>query len=211
MFAYCGNNPINCSDPSGEITIATLILIGSAILGAAAAAYTAFIEYLAGYDALHIIGDSLIAGFSTFMLFYSAGMTMYQCYQNYCYLKGITPVSEINLKGNVPTQLQNCANTANASVEGKGPVVGTQKHSQFAKEVNALGNSNLATEVSYKDGELVPYGTPGSIRFDVMQYDRSRNPIAAWDLKTGSATLSQARILRMQEASGLHIPIYEVR
>ena len=136
---------------------------------------------------------------------------MYQCYQNYCYLKGITPVSEISLKGNVSSQVQTCANTATASVEGKGPVVGTQKHSQFATEVNALGNSNLATEVSYKDGELVPYGTPGSIRFDVLQYDRNGNPIAAWDFKTGNATLSQARILRMQEASGLHIPIYEVR
>ena len=69
MFAYCNNNPVNFSDPAGEsITIATLILIGSAIIGLASAGYTAYVEYNAGFDTVQIIGDSIVAGMSAFML-----------------------------------------------------------------------------------------------------------------------------------------------
>ena len=42
-----------------------------------------------------------------------------------------------------------------------------KKHAVFTVEVNALQNKTLATEVSYLNGEIVPYGTRGSIRFDV--------------------------------------------
>ena len=96
MFAYCLNNPVNLSDHSGEsVTIATLILIGSAIIGALATGYTAYVEYQAGFDTIQIIGDSICAGISAFCLVYSAGMTAYQCYQNFCYLRGLTPITEI--------------------------------------------------------------------------------------------------------------------
>ena len=58
------------SDPSGNIAITTLILIGSAIIGLAMASYTAYVEYNAGYDTVQIIGDSIYAGFSTFCLLF---------------------------------------------------------------------------------------------------------------------------------------------
>ena len=41
MFAYCNNSPVSQLDPNGEIAITTVILIGSAVLGAIRAGYTA--------------------------------------------------------------------------------------------------------------------------------------------------------------------------
>lgn len=134
-------------------------------------------------------------------------MSLYQCYQNYCYLNALSPVTSIGSSANISSQLQSCADTANSKVSGFGHVAGTKKHAVFAAEVNALQNKTLATEVSYLNGEIVPYGTRGSIRFDVLQYNQNGIPIAAWDFKTGTVTLTTARIEQMQERSGLFIPI----
>ena len=204
MFAYCGNSPVSNADCTGTILISTLILIGSAIVGVACAGYTAYLEAEAGIDAVQVVGDSLCAGLCAFCFVYSCGMTGYQCYQYYCYLNGLTPVTEIGTSAqSVETQLQICADKANASVSGKGPAVGTEKHTVFAGEVNALGNPNLRTEVSYKNGYEVAYETRGSVRFDVMQYNGSGVPVQAWDFKTGAATLTATRIAEMQSKSGL--------
>lgn len=91
----------------------------------------------------------------------------------------------IGSSANISSQLQSCADTANSKVSGFGHVAGTKKHAVFTAEVNALQNKTLATEVSYLNGI----------------------PIAAWDFKTGTATLTAARIEQMQERSGLFIPI----
>ena len=210
-FVYCHNSPTSLYDPTGEIAVTTLILIGSICVGALSAGYTAYKEAEAGYSTGRIIGDSLCNGFAAFSIVYSGGLSLYQCYQNYCYLNAITPITNIGPSLDTTTQLQNCANFANANVSGSGPVAGTQKHTVFAQSVNELGRSDLFTEISYKNGIQVPYGTAGSIRFDVLQYNSSGTPIAAWDFKTGSAMLTDARIATMQEKSGLPIPIFFVR
>ena len=211
MYSYCNNSPVNFFDPTGEIAVTTLILIGSICLGVGAAGYTAYKETQAGFEPGQIVGDSICNGFMAFSICYTGGMSLYQCYQNYCYLNAITPVTNIGASSNPMAQLQTCANAANSSVSGSGPVAGTNKHTAFAQNVNALGRNDLMTEVSYKDGVQVPYGTGGSIRFDVMQFDKDGVPIAAWDFKTGSAMLTDARITEMQNKSGLSIPIYCVR
>ena len=108
-------------------------------------------------------------------------------------------------------QLKQCAVTANNSVSGTGHAAGSQKHTAFKNAVDSLGNSNLCTEVSYKNGAEVKYGTKGSVRFDVVVYDAFGKPICAYDYKTGSATLTEIRIKYMQDISGLDIPIYEIR
>ena len=100
MFAYCLNNPVIASDPTGKIAISTLILIGSAIFGAACAGYTAYKEYQAGFSTGRIICDSFVAGLSGFSVAYTCGMSAYQCYQNFCYLNGLTPITNI---GNTPS------------------------------------------------------------------------------------------------------------
>ena len=211
LFAYCFNNPVNYFDPTGEIAVTTVILIASIVVGVAVAGYTAYVEYEAGCDTVQIIGDSICNGLAAFNIVYTAGMSLYQLYQNFCYLHGLTPVTEIGAQSNVSSQLQTCANTANATVPGNGAVAGTYKHTAFAAEVNKLGNSSLRTEVSFLNGAEVSYGTKGSIRFDVMQFDAKGVPVAAWDFKTGSATLTADRIAQMQSKSGLLIPIYIIK
>jgi hypothetical protein len=79
---------------------------------------------------------------------------------------------------------------------GSGPVYGTRVHSAFADEIAALGRSDLYPEVSYLNGKVVPYGTPGSVRLDVVVGSPSA-PTAIWDLKTGSAALTPARIAQI--------------
>jgi len=97
--------------------------------------------------------------------------------------------------------------------EGSGPVYGTAVHSGFAAEINALGGSNLSTEISYLDGEVVPYGTTGSVRLDVVEGD-ILEPQAVFDLKTGTATLTPARIMQIRANLPLgyqDVPIAEIR
>jgi len=97
--------------------------------------------------------------------------------------------------------------------EGTGPVYGTKVHSAFASEINALGRSDLSTEVSYLNGEVVPYATRGSVRLDVVE-GNPLSPTAVYDLKTGSAALTPARIAQIQAnlpAGYQNIPVLEIR
>jgi hypothetical protein len=110
-------------------------------------------------------------------------------------------------------QLQGAANRAATNVgPGSGPVYGTTVHTAFQGEVDAFGNANLATEQSYLNGNLVPRGTPGSVRLDVVEGPLN-NPTAIYDLKTGSATLTPARIQQIQShlPGGSSVPVTEVR
>jgi len=92
------------------------------------------------------------------------------------------------------------ANTVKAQNPGvtQGAVYGTKVHSEFANDVVAMG---LNSEVSYYMGEVKPYGYPGSVRLDVVKGDVER-PQAIWDLKTGSAKLTDARIQQIRK----HLP-----
>ncbi|MGO9559436.1 MAG: hypothetical protein ACLPQS_17380 [Acidimicrobiales bacterium] len=116
--------------------------------------------------------------------------------------------------GSTSDLLSNLASKAQATVgEGSGPVYGTAVHSEFASEINALGDSNLSTEVSYLDGEVVPYGTAGSVRLDVVEGNISE-PEAVYDLKTGSASLTASRIAQIQAnlpPGYQNIPVIEIR
>jgi hypothetical protein len=112
-------------------------------------------------------------------------------------------------------QLQGAASRAAQNVgDGNGPVYGTQVHSAFKAEVGSLGNANLGREVSYLNGEVVPYGTPGSVRLDVVEYDAGGNIKAVYDLETGSTSLTPARIQRIRSqlpGGGAGVSFHEVR
>ena len=95
MFAYCENNPVNNQDPTGEILITTLILIGAAVVGAGVTVYTGVKAREAGCGWGETILHSAINGMMAFCAVYSFGMTAYGCYQDLCYLSGRTPVTEI--------------------------------------------------------------------------------------------------------------------
>jgi hypothetical protein len=67
--------------------------------------------------------------------------------------------------------------------------------------------------LTYLDHQVVPYGTPGSVRLDVVEGDLG-TPTAAYDLKTGTATLTPKRIAQIQANLPLgyqNIPIIELR
>lgn len=110
--------------------------------------------------------------------------------------------------------LSQLASKAQAAVgEGKGAVYGTRVHTAFASEINALGRSDLSTEISYLNGEIVPYATRGSVRLDVVE-GNPMMPTAVYDLKTGSAALTPARVAQIQAnlpAGYQNIPILEIR
>jgi len=97
---------------------------------------------------------------------------------------------------------------------GRGPVHGTRVHTAFKGEVKASGNPNVVPEQSYLNGRHVPYGTRGSIRVDVVEGPLDA-PTAVWDLKTGGAKLTPARIRQIQQhlpllPDGSKPPVYEV-
>ncbi len=120
--------------------------------------------------------------------------------------------------GNAPVQTTQSALTGAAgracTTVGtcEGSVYGTRVHSAFEAEVNALGNANLTTEVSYRKGRFVPRGTPGSVRLDVVEGPLTA-PTAIYDLKTGRARLTPARIQQIQQhiPGGANVPVIEIR
>jgi hypothetical protein len=210
MYAYCGNNPVIGYDPSGEfiISITTAILIGSAILGGGAAVYTGYKMREAGAG----WGDTLLysagTGLAVFSTVYTLGISAYELYYNMSWYYGHTPATHI---GNPQNGLEAAASNANARISGQGPVAGTKKHTEFKNGVDSLNNNRIGTEVSYKNGECVPYATPGSVRFDAVLFDKYGNPIQAWDFKTGSAILTDARISFMQSHLPRPIPISMIK
>ena len=110
-------------------------------------------------------------------------------------------------------KLQAAATEASKTIgPGKGPAHGTNVHTEFEQKVNSLGDSNLHTEVSYKNGVEVPRGTEGSVRLDVVEGPRNA-PEAVFDLKTGKAKLSSARVEQIQAnlPGGDSVPVTEVR
>jgi hypothetical protein len=76
-----------------------------------------------------------------------------------------------------------------------------------------LFQNDLFTEVSYQNGILVDFGIKDSIRADVVLGSREQ-PIAVFDLKSGSATLTLARIQQIRANLPVgykNIPIIEVK
>jgi hypothetical protein len=69
-------------------------------------------------------------------------------------------------------------------------------HREFAQTVKLLGPL-YGAEVSYRDGVLVPYGTPGSVRADAV-YGPIATPVYAVELKSGYAVPSPGEIAAYQ-------------
>ena len=111
-------------------------------------------------------------------------------------------------------QLQGAATQAAQGVgEGSRPVHGTLVHSAFKAEVGSLSNTNLGREVFYLDGEVVPYGTPGSVCLDAVEIGPNDQIQAVYDLKTGNAFLTPTRIAQIRTqlpGGGVGVPVIEV-
>jgi hypothetical protein len=80
-------------------------------------------------------------------------------------------------------------------------------------QVLALGRADTHSVLSYLRGQVVPNGTPGSVRLDAVVGDPG-SPEAIFDLKTGSAHLSEQRIAQVRSLLPTEmrdIPIVELR
>jgi RHS repeat-associated protein len=107
------------------------------------------------------------------------------------------------------SKLQTTATEASATVgEGKGAVHGTKVHSEFGKLASEI--EGITTEVSYKDGQVVPYGTKGSVRADAVEGDINA-PTNIYDLKTGGAKLTDKNVSKYNEHVPGSPPVQEVR
>jgi hypothetical protein len=87
-------------------------------------------------------------------------------------------------------------------------------HTAFRQQVEALGRTDLFTEVSYLNGEVVDWGTPGSVRVDVVMGPSRWDPLALFDLKTGAEGLTPSRIQELLAHLPEHvqaIPVIEIR
>jgi len=99
--------------------------------------------------------------------------------------------------------------------EGMRPTVfGTLAHTRFANKVRELdlpGIGQDGVEQTWSPQDWFYYGISGSKRTDVYLKDEFGRPIAIYDLKTGNARLTPARIRELREAVGAgDIPVLEL-
>lgn len=112
-------------------------------------------------------------------------------------------------KLSVADKLQDAANTALKNVgDGKGAVHGTKVHTEFGTIANKV--DNVTKEVSYKNGEVVPYGTKGSVRADAVEGNINK-PTAVYDLKTGKAKVTQKNIDKYNKHVPGKPPVKEIK
>jgi hypothetical protein len=122
-------------------------------------------------------------------------------------------IQQLARSGPSTTQvLQRLANQADAAVPGRGAVAGTQKHTAFRDLVRGLNRADLhAEQTILPGGQRAPYGTRGAIRLDVVE-GPLQNPIAVYDLKTGSAQLSPGRIQQIRNYyQNPNLPVIQIK
>jgi hypothetical protein len=98
--------------------------------------------------------------------------------------------------------------------KGRGPLYGIAVHTAFSLAVR-LGN---IPGIGFNDVETtwggvdLRYGSLGSIRTDVILRNDIGDPIAIYDVKTGGARLTDARVGELREAvaPGSRIPVIEL-
>lgn len=123
--------------------------------------------------------------------------------------KGMSKLKTLGKATDLASDLQKAANQALDIVgEGKGPVHGTKVHSEFGKMVDQI--DGVTSEISYKDGQVVPYGTKGSVRADAVAGDVN-NPSKIYDLKTGNAKLTDKNIQKYNQNVPNSPPVEEIK
>lgn len=109
------------------------------------------------------------------------------------------------------TLLRKLATVIDTLPKGSGPAYGIAVHTVFGAAVrfgNIPGIGIRDVETSWGGG----YGSPGSIRTDVILRNDVGDPIAIYDVKTGGAKVTDGRALELREAvaPGSRIPVIEI-
>ena len=111
--------------------------------------------------------------------------------------------------------LQTLARIYALAGDGSGPWYGTRIHILFANDVrlqNLPGIGAEGLEESFSLGDIAKYGEDGTVRVDVYMRDNNGKVIAIWDVKTGGAVLTGARVrqLRAEVGVGSDVPVIEL-
>ena len=120
LLAYCSNNPISYKDPTGHITIATILLIVSIAAGIITAGYTGYELREAGADWPTTLMYSASAGCAAYAAIYTLGATAYYFYCDFCYYNGYTPVTEVSFSNAEPDIPQKAYDTYDYVVSHNG-------------------------------------------------------------------------------------------
>lgn len=90
---------------------------------------------------------------------------------------------------------------------------GTAVHVAFATQVRLQGLRGVEVEQSFFDQKPGGYGEPGSIRTDIILRNDTGDIVAIYDVKTGGAVLTSARIreIRRQTKVGIEVPVIELQ
>jgi hypothetical protein len=111
--------------------------------------------------------------------------------------------------------LQTLARIHAVAGDGSGAWYGTRIHLLFANDVrlqNLPGIGWNGVEQSFSLGDIADYGEDGTVRVDVYMTDDAGKVIAIWDVKTGGAVLTGARVreLRAEVGVGSEVPVIEL-
>ena len=214
LYSYVGNNPLSKADADGHCwpVCTTWFWQGVDVLQRAGSAFNKAVGSFISQGAA-VISDptgrsqavmamGMLANSVVPVPEFGGGTTVTET---------IAPLETESIS--TTTVLTGLANDAVQNVgHGNGAVYGTAVHSEFSDLVEATGNSNLSTEVSYKGGQVVPYGTSGSVRADVVEGPVNA-PTQIYDLKTGKATLTSTRVNQIQNniPGGSNVPVTQIK
>jgi RHS repeat-associated protein len=229
-YAYAQNDPVNKSDPNGHVTGCGYGCLQGMAKVNLVAAIAKKIEQKARELFYKISLDDAIKGSSPLLLRASPEVAKRAIEMRFQSASGRADTSDGVfglLPGGGATKpflslfkfgessflrlMQKNATEAAAKLgTGKGAIYGTRVHSEFQVANKASG---VKTEISYLNGKVVDYGTPGSVRLDAIR-GVDFAPKAVADLKTGAVGLTPARIAEIRSHLPIGhngIPIYEVR
>lgn len=134
---------------------------------------------LTGKDIPEIV-TYLVAGIALMLVFKSPG---YKVWETKTVIKSKIPQALKNLEAGTTTTPKTARTWQKAKISGNKSVQGTCIHKELADIMRNEGMSNLGIEISYNSaGEIVSYGTKGSIRADYTVYHKGE-VVKVFDLK----------------------------
>lgn len=153
-------------DPTGEIAITTLILIGSIVIGCLAAGHTAVASY--NYTGEVDILNTIVSGISAFAFAYSLGMSAYGVYLSCCQYYGKTPVTDIGITHNNISPYSNLTDPDNVA-PGKDFTATQKAQIIYQNKINDNGvvKSDLSGQILTQPQKSMKGVTPSSNEWQI--------------------------------------------